>query len=389
MHREALGKHEQWQHYFSTPSSSSHSSASSLLWPSLPARPTPKFRRSSSLVTPLPTWATASICPGAKIIPIISYHMELTTLQRTLVTPLEGTVMATMALTSWHNLWDSKKAHHLSALLIDNNTCEIDITRAMKGLNFASGGSRLLVESSDGVISMTDQVKCFRKFRSQLTTPYPLLSESLFLISIGDNDIGAFLNETYHKMNDTDFNIFIEIQSFISNLTATYRNHIMDLYLLGGRKFGIVNVAPTGCIPVVKDRLNFTAGGCSNIVNAVSFACNYALEILMNNLSSTLTGMKYSIGNSYAVFMKIIDNPGAYGFKNVTDPCCGSALYGCNKTATVCSDRSQYVFWDNVHPTNATAKVFGNFVYDGSTEYASPINFKELVEDYNELTSVY
>ncbi|XP_039120084.1 GDSL esterase/lipase At5g63170-like [Dioscorea cayenensis subsp. rotundata] len=271
------------------------------------------------------------------------------------------------------------------SLLIDNNTCEIDITQAMKGLNFASGGSRLLTESSDGVISMTEQVKCFRKFRSQLTTPYPLLSESLFLISIGDNDIGAFLSETYHKRNDTDFNIFIETASFISNLTATYRNHIMDLYELGGRKFGIVNFVPVGYIP----RANVVSRNDTNVLNILPWLCNIALKVLMNNLSSTLPGMKYSIGNSYAVFMKIIDNPGAYGFKNVTDPCCGSALYGCNQTATVCSDRSQYLFWDNVHPTMATAEVFGNLVYDGSTEFASPINFKKLVEDYNELTSVY
>ncbi|KAH7690170.1 GDSL lipase/esterase protein [Dioscorea alata] len=232
------------------------------------------------------------------------------------------------------------------SLKIDNHTKEINITQAKKnGINFASGGSTLLWESNCSVISMTQQMEDFRNFWLQLNETMSsqqidqLLSKSLFFISIGDNDIGAFLHEAFPNYD-------IKFPSFISNLTATYGNHLKDLYKLGGRKFGIANFVPIGYIPKVKER------------------CNHELEVLMNNLSSTLPGMKYSIGSSYDVFMKIIDNPGAL-------------------------DRRQYLFWDDVHPTEATTRVFGDLVYNGSTEYASPINFKELAEDDNDLISMY
>ncbi|XP_039119014.1 GDSL esterase/lipase At4g16230-like [Dioscorea cayenensis subsp. rotundata] len=272
------------------------------------------------------------------------------------------------------------------SLEIDQITHRIkNITQAKNGINFASGGSTLLYygsSDSNKSISMAEQMGYFRQFRTQLNETMTsqqidqLFSKSLFLISIGGNDIGVYLAATAHGVE-------IELQKFISSFIVKYGDYLKDLYLLGGRKFGIVNVAPAGCIPVVKDLLNFTAGGCSNIVNAVSFACNYALKVLMNNLSSTLTGMKYSIGNSYAVFMKIIDNPGAFGFNDTKNPCCGSVENGCKPNSTFCPDRRRYVFWDGVHPTEATTQVFGHLVYNGSTEYASPINFKELVEDDN------
>ncbi len=45
----------------------------------------------------------------------------------------------------------------------------------------------------------------------------------------------------------------------------------------------------------------------------------------------------------YGLLNEIVADPVAYGFTNVTTPCFNGT--------TVCSDPSQYLFWDDIHPT--------------------------------------
>src|SRR5258708_4511695 len=49
----------------------------------------------------------------------------------------------------------------------------------------------------------------------------------------------------------------------------------------------------------------------------------------------------------------VVANSGAYGFTNVTDPCFNGT--------TVCSNPSEYLFFDDFHPTKAADR----FVADG------------------------
>jgi len=49
--------------------------------------------------------------------------------------------------------------------------------------------------------------------------------------------------------------------------------------------------------------------------------------------------------NTATLLRSIVADPSAFGFTNVTDPCFNGA--------TVCADPSQYLFWDDFHPTTA------------------------------------
>lgn len=46
------------------------------------------------------------------------------------------------------------------------------------------------------------------------------------------------------------------------------------------------------------------------------------------------------------------------GFSEVNSGCCGTGLiegaFLCNRKSSVCSDASKNIFWDSVHPTEAT-----------------------------------
>jgi phospholipase/lecithinase/hemolysin len=43
----------------------------------------------------------------------------------------------------------------------------------------------------------------------------------------------------------------------------------------------------------------------------------------------------------------VIENPSSYGFTNVTDACMTISPY------TTCSNPSEWLFWDDFHPTTA------------------------------------
>ncbi|KAJ8490631.1 hypothetical protein OPV22_012352 [Ensete ventricosum] len=60
----------------------------------------------------------------------------------------------------------------------------------------------------------------------------------------------------------------------------------------------------------------------------------------------------------YTPLMDMIQNPKRYGFESTTLACCrtGTVEVGplCNALTPVCSAPSSFMFWDSVHPSEAT-----------------------------------
>ncbi|XP_008781349.1 GDSL esterase/lipase At5g55050-like [Phoenix dactylifera] len=255
------------------------------------------------------------------------------------------------------------------------------ILKGLRGVNFASAGSGIL-DSTGTTISMTKQIKYFATIRSRIAARLntertnDVLSKSIFLISSGSNDLSAFFRQN-NAPNNT------QKEQFYNTLIYNYKNHIEALYDLGARKFGIIDVAPIGCCP--SSRVLHPLGDCIAVLNDLAVGANDAVKVMLSNLHATLKGMKYSLGSSHAVVSNIIADPGAAGYKEVQSACCGggklNAVSGCMPNATYCDNRKEYLFWDDGHPTQGASKKVGLAIYHGSLQYASPINFKQLVED--------
>ncbi|KAG6421584.1 hypothetical protein SASPL_118141 [Salvia splendens] len=256
----------------------------------------------------------------------------------------------------------------------------------LKGANFASAGAGVLdiTGPTGSVVPLSQQVSQFSEVRSNLTLQLgsaaadSMLSKSMFFISVGSNDIFGYFqtNSTMSKDN------------FIATVITTYSDQIRKLYKLGARKFGIISVPPVGCCPSQRlvQKLLYGTDGCFEMQNDFALTFHSALEALLSHLSSKLLGFKYSLGNGYRMSIDVINNPHASGFENVDAACCGNGLLNaqapCNSSATVCTDRRKFLFWDMFHPTKKAAFLAAQTLYNGPPNYVSPINFSQLAEDY-------
>ncbi|XP_021314549.1 GDSL esterase/lipase At5g55050 [Sorghum bicolor] len=228
---------------------------------------------------------------------------------------------------------------------------------------------------------MTQQIGYFSDLKDQMSTRLSAgrvadsLSKSVFLISAGSNDAFDFFSQ--NRSPDST-----AIQQFSEAMISTYDSHVKALYHLEARKFAVINVPLIGCCPYLRSQ-NPT-GECVEQLNKIAKSLNDGIKELFSNLSSEMQGMKYSIGNAYQLVSSLIQNPHAAGLEEVKSACCGGGRFnaeiGCTPISSCCSDRSKYLFWDLLHPTQATSKFAGLAFYDGPAQFVSPISIKQLVE---------
>ncbi|KAK3151987.1 hypothetical protein QOZ80_2BG0152920 [Eleusine coracana subsp. coracana] len=277
---------------------------------------------------------------------------------------------------------------YLSLVANAANSSSIEVTRNvtkaaasyMTGANFAPGGSGIL-DSTGTTINMTKQLEYFSDLKDQMKTRLnanrvsALMSKSIFLISAGGNDAFDFFSQ--NKSPD-----YTGVQQFTEAVISTYDSHVKTLYNLGARKFAVIDVPLIGCCPYWRSQ-NLT-GECIEPLNQLAKSLNDGIRDLFTNLRSEMQRMKYSIASSYELVSSLIENPEVAGFEEVKSACCGggrlNAEEGCTPKSSCCSDRSKYLFWDLLHPTQATSKFAGLAFYDGMAQFVSPITFKQLVE---------
>ncbi|XP_004151316.1 GDSL esterase/lipase 1 [Cucumis sativus] len=259
----------------------------------------------------------------------------------------------------------------------------------MNGVNFGSGGAPILPESTnETALSLQTQIEFFkiveksiRKDMGNETLSQTFLSNSVFLFNIGGGDI-------LHPF-ESSFDIFNTIESqeqyanmVINNMTIALK----EIYNLGGRKFGVLGVLPSGYLPSSRLAKNEEFIQKSNSLSKVY---NKLLLIALQKLVKQLKGFKYSYVDAYNFFMQRIQNPTKYGFKVVDTACCGSdefrGSYNCGRnTGTIpfshCKNISDYLFYDSYHPTEKAYEQFAKLIWSGGVDIVKPYSFKQLFQ---------
>ncbi|KAI3431936.1 Lipase_GDSL domain-containing protein [Psidium guajava] len=273
--------------------------------------------------------------------------------------------------------------------------------KVINGVDFASGGSGILDDTGSiagQVTSLSQQIRNFEgvtlpELEAQVDcrSTKSLPGNYVFVVGTGSNDY--------------TFNYFLSanrkppLRSFTANLISSLSLQLQKLYKLGGRKFVLMAINPIGCSPMAKVRLPMRVG-CLQVLNRAAHLFNVELKSLVDDLNAKLSGSRFVFVNSYKIVRDIIKDPTSHvgiiitmglpssGFNDTTSPCCQVASFKeggngvlCKRGGRVCADRSSYVFFDGLHPTEAVNVQIATKAFTSNlTTEVYPINVKFLAE---------
>ncbi|CAN6173854.1 unnamed protein product [Urochloa humidicola] len=255
-------------------------------------------------------------------------------------------------------------------------------TAVAGGVSYASGGAGILDSTNGGNnIPLSKQVQYFRSTKSQMVAKLGsratnlLLAKSVFLFSVGSNDLFVFAVAEQNKPAAAQQR---DAAALYANLISGYSAAIQNLHALGARKFAAINVGLLGCVPAAR---LLDAGE----LNELASGLDDALASMFGSLASRLPGFAYSLADYYGLSTATFADPRAVGYADIAGACCGGGRLGaeapCSPNATVCADRDRHAFWDAVHPSQRGAMLTAQNFYDSRPgRYTAPVNFKQLAE---------
>lgn len=141
-----------------------------------------------------------------------------------------------------------------------------------------------------------------------------ILSEALYLISIGTND---FL-ENYYTLPQRQSQFTVaQYQDFLIGLAG---NFVKDLYDLGARKMSLTGVPPMGCLPLERTTNILEEHACVEGYNNVALEFNGKLKGLVAKLNKEFPGLEVVFADAYDLLLEMITKPSLYG-KNLWLAC--------------------------------------------------------------------
>ncbi|PKA48650.1 GDSL esterase/lipase [Apostasia shenzhenica] len=247
----------------------------------------------------------------------------------------------------------------------------------LKGINFASGGAGVLDSTNRNLcLSMNKQIEHLAAINGAIEGEIGAgealkhLSNSLFVVNIGSNDILGYLML---------FNSTPPINQYVDSMVSFLGEQLQRIYSLGARKLLFIGTGPIGCCPFQRN----SNGECNITANSLSNSFNKGAVSLLREMKSKLPNFNYSFFNTSLAVSELIQNSANHGFTEVKAACCGlggnlNANIPCTPVSYCCKDRRRHIFWDFAHPTEATVQFTAKIVADGSAPYVYPINMRQL-----------
>ncbi|KAJ4833288.1 hypothetical protein Tsubulata_013221 [Turnera subulata] len=148
---------------------------------------------------------------------------------------------------------------------------------------------------------------------------------------------------------------------YSSYLVSVFAGFVKKLYSLGARRVGVTSLLPLGCVPEARNFVKYSHQGCVSSINNVALQFNKKINLTTETLQEQLPGLKIVVLNIFEPLYDLIRSPAKYGFVETRRGCCatagrrsGTMSVLCNpKSRRSCANATEYVFWDNVHPTEA------------------------------------
>ncbi|XP_047341428.1 GDSL esterase/lipase At2g42990-like [Impatiens glandulifera] len=257
-----------------------------------------------------------------------------------------------------------------------------NISDFVTGVCFASAGTGYDEATSQvlSVIPLSKEIEYFKEYQQKLKAyvgnqrATSIISESLYLVSIGTND---FLENYYLLPNRRSQYNIDQYQNFLAGIAEGF---IRTLYDLGARKISYGGLPPMGCLPLERTT-NAIIGGqgaaCIESYNNVALNFNGKLSGLIGKLNKELPGVTIVFANPYYALYDMIAKPSIYGFETVAVACCSTGLvemsYMCDQyNPFTCADANKFVFWDSFHPTDKTNRIVSYGLYNEILKHVFP-----------------
>uniref|UniRef100_A0A7N0TYV8 GDSL esterase/lipase n=1 Tax=Kalanchoe fedtschenkoi TaxID=63787 RepID=A0A7N0TYV8_KALFE len=232
---------------------------------------------------------------------------------------------------------------------------ELDENDLRTGVNFASAGSGYDdITSAGSVIPFSRQMEHLENYVSKLKQvagdeAQNVLNNALVVISCGSNDFGLSYFGGVRKVEFT-------LGGYQDFLLRKLEGFLKTMHEMGLRKIAVMGLPAGGCLPVISSIIRT----CVEPTNAAAQVYNQKLKSMLSKLQASLPGSKLAYANIFDTWEDMFNNPHKYGFSVTSRGCCGGYLLVtgplCNAFTPLCPDANQYMFWDNVHPTEAAYK---------------------------------
>ncbi|XAR58870.1 Triacylglycerol lipase, partial [Bertholletia excelsa] len=240
----------------------------------------------------------------------------------------------------------------------------------LSGVSFASAGSGYddVTPAVSGAIPMSWQPAMLGSYVERLKgivgedETKNVIDSSLVIVSAGTNDfVISFYDLPVRRIEFGTIDVY---QDFVLNKLQKF---VKEIYSHGCRTIVISGLPPIGCLPIqITSRLDLVNRSCLEKQNSDSQAYNLKLQKLLPQLQSSLPGSRLLYADAYTPLSDIIKNPHKYGFTETRRGCCGTGLLEagplCSAKTPLCSQHSQYIFWDSIHPTEATYKYLADSI---------------------------
>ncbi|KAL8458419.1 hypothetical protein ACS0TY_036076 [Phlomoides rotata] len=216
------------------------------------------------------------------------------------------------------------------------------------------------------VIPLSQQLEYFKEYQGKLakvagsTQSATVIKDALYIVSAGSSDfvqnyyINPFLNKAYTP------------DQYSSYLIGIFTSFIKNIYGLGARKIGVTSLPPLGCVPIARTIFGYHERGCVSRLNTDAQQFNKKINSAAAQLQKQYPDLKLVIFDVFKPLYDIVSDPKKNGFIEATRGCCGTGTLEttsllCNpKSIGTCSNSSQYVFWDSVHPSQAANQILAD-----------------------------
>jgi cholinesterase len=212
------------------------------------------------------------------------------------------------------------------------------------GTNFAYGGATSGAGYKDGIVAnLQTQVTSYLTLAGGTGSP-----TGLYTVWAGGNDVIDYIAAGSP-------NTPAGIDQLATTMAANISTAVTTLYNAGARHFLVAN------LPALGDKPDYVNTPNQAFANDIVTTYNPKLAQSLVNLQVQFPELELTPWDVYTDFNGLLQNPGNFGFTNVTDGAFSSAgAY----PGTVAANPNQHVFWDHTHPTAPGHALLGGYAYD-------------------------